>query len=61
MILQITETATGSNISAPVILLMVLLFIAASVISGFIAYRMRTKSLRIGRENEKDDAEEKKE
>ena len=61
MILQITETTAGSSIGVPAILLMVLLFIAASVISGFIAYRMRTKSLRIGRENEKDDAEEKKE
>ncbi|MBO4876560.1 MAG: hypothetical protein J5501_00980 [Ruminococcus sp.] len=57
MILQITEML-AFGVGAPAIVLMVLLFIAASVTSGIIAYRMRIKNLGIAPKEEKDDTGE---
>ena len=53
MILQITDTAAIA-IGIPGILLLTLLFIAVSVSTGIITFRIRTKSYRSGREKEEE-------
>lgn len=53
MILQIIDTAAIA-IGIPGILLLTLLFIAVSVSTGIITFRIRTKAYRSGRENEEE-------